>query len=255
MKGLLIPGYWNSGTTLLVELLRRHPEVQLPRGRFLPNLEERSTRKWLPNGFIDLGPGYERILQRGWEAHEEPALTEAEIRRFRRRFGWAFWVWPGKTLLAKNPWWFFIPGLLDQVFSHDQVRYLLVFREGIHQVVSKHYWERGPFPPEEQLRRRALFWAMCVDYYEANWHGRPEVLTLDYGDICADPQQFMIAICQHAGLDPAPLLPHVPSQLDNRTRHWDQLDPKLQEMVAEIVQPAQARLDTLLGRAEASAGQ
>ena len=212
----------------------------------MPNLEERSTRKWLSEGFIDLGPGYERILAEGWAAHQEPQLSAKELTRFRQKFGRTFWTFPGNTLLAKNPWWLFIPGLLRDAFEKDQIRYLIVFREGIHQVVSKHYWEQGPFPPEEQLRRRAEFWAKCIDYYEAHWHGREEVMTQDYRAICADPARYISDICLHAGLDPAPLLPRLPAQLENRTGHWDRLDPALKSMVENIVGPAQEKLDNLL---------
>lgn len=249
MKGLLITGYWNSGTTLMVEMLRKHPQIQLTRGAWLPNLEERSTRKWLPEGFIQLGDGYERILSGGWEAHEEPRLSSADLQRFRRKFGRAFWTFPGKSLLAKNPWWFFIPALLREVFAQDEMRYLIVFREGIHQVLSKHYWERGPYPPEEQLRRRAEFWAMCIDYYEEHWHGCEDVLIQDYRSICEDPKRHFSDICQHMHLDATPLLRRLPPQLDNRTGHWDRLDPRLQAMVQDIVSPAQAKLDRLMAGA------
>lgn len=249
MQALLIPGYWNSGTTLLVDLLRKHPDLQLTRGRWLPNLEERNTKKMLARygeRFVDLGPGYQLILSEGWPAHKEPRLTPSEIRQFRRRFGLIFKTWPGKVLLAKNPWWMFAPDFFRQVFANDEVRYLMIFRAGIHQVVSKDYWLRGPFPPEEQLRRRAEFWKMCVDYYFEHWHGREEVLTLTYEALCDDPRAAIRRVCAHLGLDPEPLLPKVPEQIANRTRHWDHLEPRLQEMVQGIVAPAQARLDEAL---------
>ncbi len=246
MKGLLITGFWNSGTTLLVDLLRKHPQLQLARGRWLPNLEERSTRKWLQDGFIDLGRGYEPILEGGWEAHQEPQLSEQEIRRFRKKFGRAFFTWPGRQLLAKNPWWFFIPSLLRQVFQDDDIRYLIVFREGVHQVVSKDYWKHGAYPPDEMLLRRAHFWAMCIDYYEQHWHGRSEVLTLSYKHICKDPRENMQSICHHAGLDATPIFAKIPEQLSNRMKLWDQLDPSLQEQVKTIVTPAQLKLDQLI---------
>lgn len=246
MNGLLITGFWNSGTTLLVDLLRKHPQLQLTRGRWLPNLEERSTRRWLKDGFIQLGDAYQPILEGGWEAHQEPDLSAPEIRDFRRKFGWTFWTLPRKQLLSKNPWWFFVPELFQKVFTNDDMKYLIVFREGIHQVVSKHYWQKGPLSEEEMLICRAKFWAMCVDYYESHWHGREDVLTLDYAQICANPSAEISRICSHLDLDCTSLLPRLPSTLENRTAHWDNLDARLQSIVLEIVSPAQQKLDKLI---------
>lgn len=247
MKGLLITGYWNSGTTMLVDLLRKHSQLQLTRGKWLPNLEERSTRRWLPGGFIQLGDSYAPILDGGWDAHQEPSLSDQEIRDFRRKFGWTFWTWPGKQVLAKNPWWMFIPGTLNRVFREDEIRYLMVFREGIHQVVSKYYWQNGPLPEREMLERRAKFWVMCIDYYERHWHGREDVLTLDYAHICQNPTAELEKIFVHLGMDCESFLPQVPSKLENRTAHWDRLDPSYQDLVLEIVTPAQEKLNRLLG--------
>lgn len=232
---------------MLVDLLRKHPQLQLTRGRWLPNLEERSTRRWLPEGFIQLGESYAPILDGGWESHREPEFSEKDIHDFRRKFGWTFWTWPGNHLLAKNPWWMFIPDTLKKVFEEDEIRYLMVFREGIHQVVSKYYWQKGPLSERDMLERRAKFWVMCVDYYEQHWHRREDVLTLDYARICQNPATELKKIFGHLGMDCESFLSRVPSKLENRTAHWDRLDPSYQELVLEIVTPAQEKLNRLLG--------
>ncbi len=68
-QAVFIVRYWNSGTTLLVDVLRKHPAFAFKRARFKPNLEDRTIIKILRRfdaGFIKLDDYYREINQNGF---------------------------------------------------------------------------------------------------------------------------------------------------------------------------------------------
>lgn len=247
MKAMFIVGYWNSGTTLLVDLLRKHPEIWLRRARYKPNLEERTFVKILRRmggDFIRFDANYATVNREGFVHYREPDFGPEKLATFRRRFGLHFWVPASKTLLLKNPWLFFNPQFLQQVFATDDIRTSIVLRHGAMQVVSKDYWKRSDGDPAEHLIARAHFWVRAMEFFFEHWQPRPDVLVLRYENVCHDPEGQIGQLLAHADLSAEPLLPHLP-KLSNRTSKWRELDPALRKQVWDIVAPMQARLDAL----------
>ncbi len=248
MNILLIPGHWNSGTTLLVDIMRQHPSIRLRHARYKPNLEDRifvKIMRRLGLKMIQFDPFYERTIEQGWDHYQQPQPEATKLARFRRIFGRKHRVRAKQWLLFKNPWLLFLPDFLIQLFVRDQVKYVIILRDGIHQVVSKDYWKRDTDEPERKLIARAHFWVRCMEYYLDHWQGRPDVLTLRYETLCQQPAEQISAICDFVGLDATPLVVQLPTHYTLRTTNWDRLDPALQKQVQEIVAPMQAQLDPL----------
>ena len=102
MKILLIVGYWNSGTTLLVDILRKHPKLTLRRARWLPNLEERTIQKLLQrlgSDFIQFDENYKTVVNQGFTHYQEPQFDEEQSQQFERLFNQKFGVKEPKILL------------------------------------------------------------------------------------------------------------------------------------------------------------
>ena len=247
MKALFIVGHWNSGTTLLVDLLRKHPDLALKKARYKPNLEETSTQKLLARqGYplIDFGHDYDRVLEhQGFDYWQQPQLSPQELAKFQKRWYRKFAPSKGKMLLWKNPWLFFYPQFIDQAFSQDMLRKVYILRDGHSQVVSKDYWKRTDGDAAAKLIARAHFWVYCMEWFFQTWDQDPDCLTLRYESVTGQPEASMRQICDHAGLDFSPLEAHLPPALENRLKNWNRLEPGLQAEVEAIIMPMQERID------------
>lgn len=247
MKSIFIVGYWNSGTTLLVDILRKHPQIRLRRARFKPNLEERTLTKILRKfdaGFIRLENDYETIIREGFVHYQEPHFDKLTHQQFRKVFDRKFAVPADYTLLLKNPWLFFMPAFLEENFGGDDIHKIIILRDGPGQIVSKDYWKRNTENPEHQLYARAKFWVRSMEYFYDHWYQKPDTLTLRYENFCNHPTAFTQQICDFAQLPfPNHFSTQLPVKLDNRKTNWNQLDPTYRENVIEIIQDMQARLD------------
>lgn len=249
MKICFIVGYWNSGTSLLVDLLRRHPDIQLRRARFKPNLEERTTIKLLRKqgfDFIDIRNNYSRVLDNGFEAHREPVMNKDQLAVFRNEFEKKFKVSEEKWLLIKNPWWFFFPNFIQEVFEPYELRTISILRNGKNQVVSKDYWLKNTETPERKLLARTRFWAKCIDYYEDNWLEREGHLDLRYETLCQQPKASLEACFAHLEVEPGLYKKELPTLPQEKLKNWDALDPNLKSEVLKFIEPAQKKLDNIL---------
>lgn len=246
MNNLFIVGYWNSGTTLLVDLLRKHPELKLRHARYKPNLEDRSLVKMLRrlgHDFIRFEPRYQRVNEQGWDWYQQPQLDEKQQKRFRRMFLRHYKVKPPQWLLLKNPWLWFMPDFLRENFSEDQMRYVVIIREGGMQAASKDYWLRDKENPEALLMARGKFWVRAMEYFYEHWHGRSDVYVMRYEILCADPVGQVEALLQWIDLEVEPLKPHLPTKLTNRTDKIDNLSAELKSQLLDIIAPMQEQID------------
>ncbi|MDX2248262.1 MAG: sulfotransferase [Bacteroidia bacterium] len=247
MKAIFIVGYWNSGTTLLVDILRKHPQICLRRARFKPNLEERTLAKILRKmgtGFISLESDYATVIREGFVNYREPRFDAETREKFRKIFDRKFAVSPDQTLLLKNPWLFFMPDFIDQNFASDDLKKIIILRDGPGQIVSKDYWKRNLENPEQQLYARAKFWVRSMEYFFEKWHQKPNTLTLRYENFCHNPIAFTRNICDFAQVSqPHKFITPIPLQFSNRQTNWNQLNPAYRDNVNAIIKDMQTKLD------------
>lgn len=243
MKALFIVGHWNSGTTLLVDVLRKHPELRLQRARWKPNLEDRNIRKilWrLKTDFPEFGE-YEDVNENGFLNYPQPDFGAEDYQRFRKLFGKKYN--PGQhTLLLKNPWLLFFPKLMAEAFAEDEVKFVFIVRDGRSQVTSKDYWLRSS-TPEQHLLNRATFWTRCMEYFQEHWSQKPNMLVLRYENLCTHPEKSIQQVCEHQGLDFAPLAKHMPEAFENRMSKWNKLTDLQKANVQERILSTQQELD------------
>ncbi|MDH5720178.1 MAG: sulfotransferase [Spirochaetia bacterium] len=244
MNAIFIVGYWNSGTTLLVDLLRKHPEVKLKRARYKPNLEERDIVKILKkfgSDFIQLGD-YSDINENGFQNYKETKFNDEQKEKFNKIFMKKFGVKNNKYLLLKNPWLFFMPNFIKEQFSNLNMKKILILRHGHSQVVSKDYWLRDTDRPEQKLFARAKFWVRSMEFFFENWHNK-ETLVMRYENVCQNPLNAMKEICDFIGIDLAPIENSVPKKLENKMGKWNQLPEELKKEIDIIIKPMQEKID------------
>ncbi len=245
MNGLFIVGYWNSGTTLLTDVLRKHPDLVLKKGRFLPNLEERTIQKLfdkIGTPFFDFGD-YSDVILNGFTNYRTPQWSAEQSATFRKMFDRHFSVAAEKQLLLKNPWLFFYKEWIDKQFSRDNIKKIVILRNGYSQAVSKDYWMRGELPPERQLTARSIFWRNAMELYFETWFTDPQCLTLRYENLCTHPEETIRSICSFLAIPFEPLQSKLPDAFVNRMTKWNQLEPALQQQVFQEIKVVQNKLD------------
>ncbi len=245
MKSLFIVGFWNSGTTLLVDILRKHPTLKLKKARYKPNLEERTIRKILKKvgtDFFDFGD-YSEVIENGFKNYHQPQLDEKQKKRFRKSFVWHFGVSKNKMLLLKNPWLFYFQDFIADNFKEDNMKKIVILRSGYSQVVSKDYWLRDKENPEKRLISRAIFWQKSMERYFETWYKDPDCLTIRYENLCTHPEEITRQVCTFLGLPFEPLKNSLPPAFENRMTKWNQLEDRLKAEVDQHIKDIQAKID------------
>ncbi len=247
MKALFIVGFWNSGTTLLVDVLRKHPDLVLKKARYKPNLEERTTKKILKKLGTDFWDfkRYEEVVENGFENYEEPIFNAEKEKRFLKKFKWHFGVRKNKMLLLKNPWLFYFYEFINKTFRNYELKKVVILRSGYSQTVSKDYWLRDKnFDNETHLIRRAIFWRKSVERFFETWYNDKNCLTIRYENLCAEPEKVTKAVCDFLDLSFEPLKNEIPKAMENRMTKWNELDNDLKIKVANEIDSIQQKLDT-----------
>lgn len=245
MRVLFIVGYWNSGTTLLVRILRHHPMLKLRKTFNSKNLEEHTVRRILKkfnHDFFFFGD-YKEVIENGFKNYKEPGLSEKETEKFRKLFYKRLRAPKKKILFLKKPRMFFFKNFLDRTFPKGEMKKIVIIRNGYSQVVSKDYWLNSPEEPKKQLLTRAHFWYRAMEYYFKNWHNDPETICLRYESLCNNPERELGRICDFAGIDFEEIRDYIPEGLESRMDKWDKLDESLKREVTGIIGEMQQKLD------------
>ncbi|MGB0430450.1 MAG: sulfotransferase [Bacteroidia bacterium] len=244
-NAVFIVGYWNSGTTLLVDVLRKHPDLAFKRARWKPNLEDRTIIKILRKfnaGFIKLENYYTEINNNGFYNYQEPNFDENSKKRFVKLFNNKYGVKKSKTLLLKNPWLWFMYNFINSNFSGWNIKKIVIIRDGAMQTASKDYWLRVA-EPERMLLARAKFWVRSMEYYFKYWFNDNQTLSIRYENLCHHPRETLIEICSFLGLDYDKIAEHTPAILENRRDKWNAIDKNLRFQVEEITADMQQKVD------------
>ncbi len=247
-KAIFIVGYWNSGTTLLVDVLRKHSDLAFKRARWKPNLEDRTIIKILRKfgaDFIKLENYYEEIIKNGFSNYHEPTFNHTDKQRFIKIFNRKYGVRNGKTLLLKNPWLWFMHKFINSHFIDWDIKKIVIIRDGAMQTASKNYWLRVA-EPERMLLARAKFWVKSMEYYFDHWHTDQNTLAIRYENLCYHPRETLIEICTFLDIDFAKIAAHTPAVLENRRDKWEAIDKNLRLKVSEITADMQRKVDDVL---------
>ena len=247
MKALFIVGFWNSGTTLLVDVLRNHPNLSLRKARYKPNLEERTIKKLLKKlgaDFWDFSDTYEEVVQNGFKNYHEPIFDDNQQTRFRKMFRRHFWTRSSKILLLKNPYLFYYFNFINTIFQKDEIKKIVILRNGYAQVVSKDYWKNGHTPPEKHLLARAVFWKKSIERFFNTWHNDKHCLTIRYENLSANPEKTIQDVCTFLDIPFEPLRKTIPAAIENRMTNWNKLDDTLKNQVNEEIEDIQQKVDT-----------
>lgn len=206
-----VGGLHRSGTTMVVRLLGRHPDVATMRGTGAPEDEGQHLQSTFPPAAAHGGPGRFAWDPRATlDVPDDPDRARREIER-----AWApHWNREDAGLhLEKSP-----PNLvrlryLDAVFPGS--RFLVCVRHPLTTSMATAKWV-----PEVSRRRLAGHWARAhrLSLEQARGLG-DRVRYVQYESLLADPDRVVAAALAFLGLDPHPLhTDRVDAAVD--ARYW-----------------------------------
>lgn len=242
MKIVVIIGHWNSGSTLLTELLSRHPAARPGRARHLPNREERHTRRLLRQ----LARRRGSCRRHEWCYYHRPKLNDIELAWFRARLLRYLRPGSGRFALIKNPWLLYGHDLLTRALAGHDVRYVYITRRGANQVTSWNAWfseARNLAEARANLMERARLWVDGVETYRHDWAERDDCVAVRYEDLCREPLATLDRLADFAALTPSVWRPAPPREFTISEAKWQALPGCFRQEILAITATAQGWLD------------
>ena len=194
-KWVFVVGCYNSGTTLLVNLLDTHPELlALPREGV--ELTDRLPR---PEEF-----GYPRLWYRCREQLEIPDTPSSASRAQRIKRQWSHYVNDEQIIVEKSPGNLTRLAFLQAHFEPAYFIYIVrngyAVAEGIRRKADLAGWgnkEGGQYPIDDCARQ----WVEADEALATSASGLQHLLCLNYEDLTSDPTRALLEVSEFLGVD------------------------------------------------------
>ncbi len=205
---IFIGGLHRSGTSLLHELLRSHPEVSGFKGTGAPEDEGQHLQSVYPSARAFGGPGRFGLDESSFMDERHPLAGARSARKIYKQWS-RHWDTTRKCLIEKSP-----PNLVRTRFLQK------LFPESSFVIIFRH-----PIAVSYATRRRFTESSIpsliehCLICYERFFADRPflrRVYVLRYEEFVSRPQETLADILAFAGLDAAPVTAEVRTDVNEK---------------------------------------
>jgi hypothetical protein len=218
---IFIVGFWNSGTSILAELLDKHRDLSCLKTPYNENHElyhggfvGASIRK-IYGHLFDVS--YEEVIEHGVDCLEIRANDKLPqfVEKINREWG------VGKNFVKYNRL-VVCKDLLDAAFP--DAKRIIMLRDGRSYAVSK-LFGRDPV-------QKARVWVAFMKYVLRIWWGDRQTYFLRYENLCVDPVREVNGVLRFLGLEQK--LPSKLPEVRNMNYKWDKFVKNHAEMVKEV---------------------
>lgn len=198
---VFILGCYNSGTTLLQRLIMDHPEISgMPaEGVAFTDVIVRPEEYGWPRAWYKCKSSIEL----------DSDYSERGARRLKKQWSWMLEKPRAPLVLEKSIVNVVHAGFLNAYFNRPRFIHLIrngyAVCEGIHRKALPGKWSNEDFSDKYPIDLCAQQWVetlYCVDQLKADGI---DILEVSYEDLTDDPNQTLVKIYKHLGLDNTPL--------------------------------------------------
>jgi hypothetical protein len=212
-KFIFIAGLHRSGTSLLFECLRAHPQVSGFRNTGVPEDEGQFLQSVYSPANVYGGPGRFGFHPQSYLDETSSLASPQTAERLFYEWG-KFWDMEKPFLLEKSP-----PNLLRTRFLqalYPEAYFIVLVRHPIAVSYATKKWSHTTL---DSLLRH---WLVCHEQFDADRTHLRNLLVLNYERFVAAPQETLNAVCAFLGIDETPLTRAVdPSGNDRYFMAWE----------------------------------
>jgi len=204
---VFVCGLHRSGTSLLFQALRAHPEVSGFTDTGAPEDEGQHLQDIYPPARLYGGPGRFGFDPRAHLTEDSSLVSEAN--RDALFAAWSrYWDLNQPVLLEKSP-----PNLIRTRFLQalfPESRFVVLTRHPVAVALATRKWQPAP------LARHLRHWIVCHEWYERDAPHLRDKVVVRYEDLVARPGEVMEGLWDFLGLPAIPLAVPVRQGVNER---------------------------------------
>jgi hypothetical protein len=195
---VFICGLHRSGTSLLFEMLREHPQISGFRDTGVPEDEGQHLQSVYPPGGTHGEPGRFGFKREAHFTEASPLITEENRAKLFAQWA-AQWDGSKSFLLEKSPPNIVRTRFLQAMFPRS--KFILFRRHPVPVALSTRRWTQAP------IFSLVRHWVVCQEIWRADRPHVRNILDLTYERLVAEPAETLDEICAFLGADPYPYPP------------------------------------------------
>jgi hypothetical protein len=244
---VFVGGLHRSGTSLMHEALRAHPEISGFQNTGVPEDEGQHLQTLYPPAMAFGGPGRFGFDDRAYMDETHPLSSPTTARALMNQWR-PYWDAGKNTLVEKSPTNLVRTRFLQSLFP--DARFVMIMRHPLAVSYATRKWTKATI---EQLIQH---WLVCHERFTADLAYLHHVYVTTYEQLVDDPEQIFDGVCAFVGVERIPFTATVRRGMNDRYfREWDRdaqgvmalrYEERVRTLGYSLLAPHEARRPTFL---------
>lgn len=204
---LFLCGLHRSGTSLLFQLLRDHPEISGFQNTGVPEDEGQHLQSVFPVAKSFGGPGIFGFSSDAYLDNQSKLISPENKSRLLSEWG-RYWDMEKKYLLEKSP-----PNLIRTLFFQEMFENTIFIAIIRHPLATSYATQKWSKTSIEDLIRH---WLLCHDRFMEDAKKLKKVMVIRYEKFVDNPTEVMSKMYRLVGIEPSPITKEVKSNINEK---------------------------------------